>query len=104
MDTFLKTVEVQEGFNYRQVDIKTEINVPTHFFNMVGIPMLAAPANAIAQEAIGNVEIALVLDVSGSMGSYNRLTNLKSASEDFIDTVFAASEDGTRFGVHRALC
>lgn len=49
---------------------------------------------AAAEEAIGDVEISLVLDVSGSMNSNSRLTNLKTAAKDFVDTLTATTEDG----------
>ncbi|MDJ0827253.1 MAG: Tad domain-containing protein [Rhodobacter sp.] len=92
MSQFLKNVEVTEAINFRQVDVDTEVNVPTHFFNMVGIENLASPADSIAQESIGDVEISMVLDVSGSMNSYSRLANLKVAAKGFLDTIYDASE------------
>ena len=95
MSDYLNDITVTEGISFRQVDIETDVNVPTHFFNMVGIENLASPADGIAQEAIGNVEIAMVLDVSGSMNSYSRLANLKTAAKDFIDTVYDASQPDT---------
>ncbi|WP_353308505.1 TadE/TadG family type IV pilus assembly protein [Shimia sp. NS0008-38b] len=52
-------------------------------------------AAGTAEERIGNVEISLVLDVSGSMNSNSRLYNLKNAATDFIDTMDDNTEDGT---------
>lgn len=46
-----------------------------------------AVASSAAIERIQNVEISLVVDISGSMGSNNRLTNLKNASYEFFETV-----------------
>ncbi len=92
MSEFLSDVQVTEGLSYRRVDVETDVNVPTHFFNMVGIEALGSPADGIAEEAIGNVEISLVLDVSGSMNSYSRLANLKVAAKDFVDSVYDASQ------------
>lgn len=40
-----------------------------------------------AEERIGNVEIAMVLDVSGSMRQNSRMTRLKTAANEFLDTV-----------------
>ncbi|MDJ0630033.1 MAG: pilus assembly protein TadG-related protein [Rhodobacter sp.] len=93
MSQFVNSVTVSEAINFRMVDIDADVNVPTHFFSMVGIENLGSPADSIAQESIGDVEISLVLDVSGSMNSYSRLTNLKAAAKDFVDTVYDASED-----------
>lgn len=50
-------------------------------------------ARSKAEESIGKVEISLVLDVSGSMGSNSRLTNLKVAAKEFIETMDANTEE-----------
>ncbi|TNJ41810.1 VWA domain-containing protein [Phaeobacter sp. B1627] len=55
------------------------------------LPLRAA---ATAVESIGNVEISLVLDVSGSMGQDNRLRNLKTAAKQFVQTMDDNTEDG----------
>ncbi|WP_247743298.1 TadE/TadG family type IV pilus assembly protein [Shimia sp. R10_1] len=52
-------------------------------------------AAGTAIESIGNVEISLVLDVSGSMNSNSRLSNLKIAAREFIDTMDDNTIDGT---------
>ena len=55
---------------------------------------LPLTAHSVAVESIGKVEISLVLDVSGSMGSNSRLSNLKVAAKDFVDTMEKNTEDG----------
>ncbi len=76
------------------VSIKNVVNVDTWFMNIFGIKSLAAPAAGTAEERVGSVEVSLVLDVSGSMNSNNRLTNLKPAAKDFIDQMFDSIEPG----------
>ncbi|WP_422049518.1 pilus assembly protein TadG-related protein [Shimia sp.] len=56
---------------------------------------ITVSATGTAIESIGNIEISMVLDVSGSMNSNNRLTNLKIAAQEFIDTMDDNTEDGT---------
>lgn len=84
---YLISVDVEEGLNYRRVRATTQATIDTFFLNMVGIEQMVTPAAATAEERIQNVEISLVVDISGSMGSNNRLTNLKQAAREFIDTV-----------------
>ncbi len=89
---------VTEDVNFRRVEATAHINVVLHhghFAKMgqeTGENILVAEAHSIAEESIGNVEISLVLDVSGSMNSYSRLTNLKTAAKDFIDTVYDSAQ------------
>ncbi|MEP4037267.1 MULTISPECIES: pilus assembly protein TadG-related protein [unclassified Pseudophaeobacter] len=60
------------------------------FSNGSDMPIYAASK---AEESIDNLEISLVLDVSGSMRG-SRLSNLKVAAKDFIETMVANTEDG----------
>jgi len=79
---------------WRQVKVNVVQTVPTMFMRLVGTPTLPAPAGGMAEERVGLVEISLVLDVSTSMNSNSRLTNLKPAAKDFIDQVFDTVEPG----------
>lgn len=102
MADYLDSVVVTEGTGSRKVDVKASVHVPLHFrnFGVFGSPegqndVFLVEARSTAMEAIGNVEISMVLDVSGSMGSYNRLPNLKTAAKNFVDTIYGSAEPGT---------
>ncbi|WP_114966225.1 TadE/TadG family type IV pilus assembly protein [Alkalilacustris brevis] len=90
----LGDVTVDEGLNYRNVQVTASTTVPTFFMRLVGIGTLQLNTLGAAEERINNVEVSLVLDLSGSMNSYNRLENLKDAAGDFIDTLLGATSDG----------
>lgn len=79
---------------WRRVQVSMMQTVPTMFMRLVGTNTLPAPALGAAEERVGLVEISLVLDVSGSMNSNSRLTNLKPAAKAFIDQVFDTVEPG----------
>ncbi|MES2667386.1 MAG: TadE/TadG family type IV pilus assembly protein [Pseudomonadota bacterium] len=86
----LKSVSVDEGVNYRTVTADAKAVSENFFMQMIGIDSIDAPAASIAEQRITNVEIALVLDISGSMyNTPSRITNLKAAAKDFVDTVLA---------------
>ncbi|WP_296761733.1 vWA domain-containing protein [Sediminimonas sp.] len=59
---------------------------------MMGVDTMSAPAAGAAEESIGSVEVSLVLDISGSMNSNSRLTRLKPAARNFVDTILENSE------------
>ncbi|MFD1193424.1 pilus assembly protein TadG-related protein [Seohaeicola saemankumensis] len=82
-------VKVSEGLGYRSVSATAQKSVKTVLIHMLGIDTLTTPAAGAAEERVDSVEISLVLDVSGSMATNNRITNLRSAGHDFIDAVFA---------------
>jgi Flp pilus assembly protein TadG len=91
---YLSGVTVTEGLGFRNVQASASADIKTQFMHMGGVDTLSAPANSTAEESIGSVEISLVLDVSGSMNSNSRLTNLKSAARDFVDQMVDNTEDG----------
>lgn len=76
---------------FRTVEAFGSMAMDTHFMHLMGIDTLAAPAIGGATEGMTEVEISLVLDVSGSMGWNNKLPNLKVAAKDFVDTVIDSS-------------
>ncbi|WP_127114162.1 TadE/TadG family type IV pilus assembly protein [Shimia sediminis] len=94
MSDYLTSVTVDEGLNYRVVEAKAEMSMETDFMHLAGIDTISVPASGVAEERIDGVEISLVLDVSGSMNSNSRLTNLKVAAKDFIDTMVDNTDDG----------
>lgn len=94
MTDYLTSVQVDDGLNYRVVEASAAIDLDMHFMKMFGIDTVTVPASGRAEERIGGVEISLVLDVSGSMNSSSRLTNLKVAAKDFIETLGDNTDDG----------
>ncbi len=72
----------------RQVTANVEATIPTYFLKFVAIDDLEMTSHSTAEQGISGLEVALVLDVSGSMNSYSRLKNLKSAAKEFTQTIF----------------
>ena len=62
-------VEKVAGSGNSEVRVDSRIDVNTFYLRLIGIDSLSAPATAQAQQGTGNVEISLVLDISGSMGN-----------------------------------
>ena len=85
----LKSVTVVESVNSRTVSARASINVNMMFMDLLGIEQLEAPAAGMARETITDIEIAMVLDVSGSMGQNNKIGNLRTAAQNFVQTVLA---------------
>ncbi|MGV8985257.1 MAG: pilus assembly protein TadG-related protein [Cypionkella sp.] len=84
----LASVQVTQGLNERIVQATGRADTHPIFLPMMGINKLDAVGASAAQQAIDNLEIVLVLDVSGSMKG-QKLTNLKIAATEFVDTMTA---------------
>lgn len=100
LSQYLTGVTVTNGFGARKVQATADVKIPTYFMKLAGVPQLGGVSASTADESIGNVEISLVLDVSGSMtqrawgDSRSKIDNLKIAADSFIDQMFAAVEPG----------
>lgn len=94
MGSYLSSVTVDQGLNYKEVSATAEIEMNTQLIHMLGINSLSAPAAGTAAESVDGVEISLVLDMSGSMGSNSRLSNLKVAAKDFVTTMINSGPTG----------
>jgi len=89
------SVNVAEGLNFRAVDATASATMETLFLGLLNINSLNINVASGAEERIPNLEISLVLDVSGSMGSNSRLSNLKVAAKQFVSTILSGGSGGT---------
>ena len=72
-------------------DVRATGIAPTNpiFLHLVGIEKLDAHARAAAIQGISNIELSLVLDVSGSMNG-KKIADLRTAAAEFVGTVLNA--------------
>lgn len=102
---YIKADPVVEEGNFqewRRVTVTVNDRMPTIFGPAVNVNELSAGGNSQAEESVGNVEISLVLDISGSMnenvnypsdsrydGVYpTRMDRLRPAALSFVDEMF----------------
>ncbi len=90
---YLADVRVTQGLNFRIVEAEAHADLDPFFTHMVGIDEFDVPAASAAEQRITNVEIMLVLDVSGSMNEASagstKIANLRIAAKNFVDKVKA---------------
>jgi hypothetical protein len=90
IENYRLDVDVEQGVNFRRVNAYAEADINTLFMNMFGIRMLTSPALGTAEEIIPNVEVSLVLDISGSMrfgGTPTRMDRLRPAARNFVTRI-----------------
>ncbi|WP_425071977.1 pilus assembly protein TadG-related protein [Sagittula sp. S175] len=80
--------------NDRTVSAEAGMNLSTFFMHMAGHPVLPVRVSAMAEERVANVEISLVLDISGSMRNNNRIENLRPAATTFVEKVMDEANQG----------
>ena len=87
MTDYLSKVTVDDGLNYRTVTVDATKPLDTPYLRKFGFDTLDVPAHSKAEERVANVEISLVLDISGSMAQGSRISDMRDAAKVFVDTV-----------------
>lgn len=70
------------------VTVTSTANVPTILMKLAGHDSMEVNAKSVAGRTLVNIEVALVLDNTGSM-SGSKMTDLKSAAKTLVDTLYA---------------
>ena len=84
-------VDVEPGLSTRTVAVNMRTVTPTNFMKLLGVEELPVRTRAAAIDQVPNIEISLVLDISGSMRNGERMDNLRPAAKGFVDTVLAGN-------------
>lgn len=97
MIEYLDSTEVSEGINFRVVTATADADMPLFFYDLPRVFMspfsphvtaLNVSGASTAEERVTDVEVSLILDVSGSMGG-SRIANLRPAAREFVTTVLS---------------
>ena len=86
--------DISGSANASRVTASASMTMDTYLMRLSGVDTLSTYGNSSAERRVPKLEISLVLDVSGSMGSNSKLTNLKAAAKDFVTTIINGSDPG----------
>ncbi len=92
-DGYRLDVRVEEGVNFRRVHAYAELEVRSMFMQLFGVRVMSTPAIGAAEERVRNIEVSMVLDISGSMGSNNRIQNMRPAAREFVTELLQANNN-----------
>ncbi len=77
---------LQITFADRQITISASATVDTLIMGLIGYNTMTVQAEAEVKKSSNSLEIAMVLDVTGSMGG-TRITDLRAAAQDLVNIV-----------------
>lgn len=107
VDYYAPTVNGTSTANKRTATASAKLRSYNQFMGWLDIPYIEAPVMASAAEGIANVEVVLVLDITGSMTSpasagdtKSKIEALREAADSFVTIVKGAdSKNGVSIGV-----
>lgn len=78
----LKVKKTSQGYEYTY---QANFDRPTSIMGIFGLSSMSQTLTATSRSGIDELEIALVLDSTGSMGNANKMNELKGAVDTFLD-------------------
>ncbi|MEZ5755396.1 MAG: VWA domain-containing protein [Paracoccaceae bacterium] len=96
--SYLTKVAVTNGTGQRSVEVEGKIPVETMFMHASGVDVIDVKGRSVAEQRATNIEVVLVLDVSGSMKG-TKLSSLKTAAKNFVSTVLANDNNKISIGI-----
>ena len=98
LEQYYSDPDDQKGLGYKSVEATIDTDFEAYLLKFAGGDNMSLYANSRAEETIGSVEISMVLDISGSMNSGNRLVNLQAAAKSFV-TQITTNTDVTNLSI-----
>ncbi len=81
------TLQIALADDNSRIEVRATTGVPTTFLNLVGHSAIPLDVTSVAGVDTSSLQIAMVLDVTGSMNSNRKLSLLKSAAQQFVDNI-----------------
>lgn len=92
-DSLVNVTSTVNGMD-RRVAVTAEATTRSLFLDLLGIDELVQPVSTEAREVRTELELSLVVDISGSMGGA-KIQTLRTAATDFVDELLDGREDLT---------
>jgi Flp pilus assembly protein TadG len=95
MSDYLDTVDFKSDLDSSEVFVTAFVPVQTFFMKLLNVDSLDAGALGKAEEGVSNIEISLVLDISGSMRFGNQIGKLRVAAKSFFNQILTTDAKKT---------
>ncbi len=76
-----------------ELTVSAKADYSTTFLRVLGIDEITVDAETKVQREVQGIEVALVLDVTGSMRTNNNIGALRTAATNFVDILFGRAKD-----------
>lgn len=87
------TYDIQATLIGDEITVTAKADYLTSFLKVLGIDTINVSAKTIVQREVKGVEVAMVLDVTGSMSDNNNIGTLRTAATNFVNIMFERADD-----------
>ncbi len=88
--------QLATAVNASTITLTTDLSVPTYFLGVIGLDSIDFHLRSEATLALGTLEVAMVLDNSGSMSDHNNIATLREAATNLTNTLYNLGATSTK--------
>ncbi len=81
------------------ITIEAEATMPTHFMGIAGVDTVTVAARTVVQREMRGMELALIMDNTGSMRGSGKMDAMKDAAAELVDILYGDRETVPNFWV-----
>ncbi len=81
------------------VTIEASATIPTRFMSVAGVQEMTVSARTVVKRELQGMELALVMDNTGSMRSGGKITAMKDAATDLVDILYGSRDEVPNFWI-----
>lgn len=85
--------------NAEELTLSATATIPTTFMRILGQNDMTVRASNVIHRTVKGMELALVMDNTGSMASNSRMTLMKAAASDLVNILFGSRETAPNFWI-----
>ncbi|WP_179953906.1 TadE/TadG family type IV pilus assembly protein [Denitrobaculum tricleocarpae] len=99
MDSVLVDFDIEAGEGNEQLTISATARIPTTFMRIVNVDDMEVSARSVVKRSVRGLELALIMDNTGSMLSGNKIGTMKAAATDLVNILYGEKETINNFWV-----
>lgn len=99
MDSLLVDFSIEAGEGNEQLTISATAQIPTTFMRILNVDNMKVSARSVVRRSVRGLELALIMDNTGSMRSSQKIQTMKAAATDLINILYGEKETINNFWV-----
>ncbi len=99
MDSVLVDFDIEAEDGNEQLTISATARIPTTFMRIVNIDDMKVSARSVVRRSVRGLELALIMDNTGSMRSSGKIEAMKAAATDLVNILYGEKETINNFYV-----
>ena len=99
MGSVVVDFDIEVGEGNEQLTISATARIPTTFMRVLHIDDMKVSARSVVKRSVRGLELALIMDNTGSMRSSAKIETMKAAATDLVNILYGEKEEINNFWV-----